>query len=63
MRSFAPFDVASNSWLPSITPPATLGVNWSWTHVNVCYAGEHNVHILHVSSGDSGTGRIVVYRR
>lgn len=61
--SFVPFDIASNTWLPAVTPPASLGVNWSWKHVNVFYASGHNVHVLHVASGNSGTGRIIVYRR
>lgn len=61
--SFVPFDVATNSWLAAATPPASLGVNWSWQHTNVCYASGHNVHVLHVAGGNNGTGRIVVYRR
>ena len=33
-----------------------------YKQVNAFYATGHNVHVLHVSAPNSGTGRIVVYR-
>ncbi|MCK5941404.1 MAG: hypothetical protein KAI24_05490, partial [Planctomycetes bacterium] len=59
---FHAYDVALGVWRPPVSPPAALGVNWNWRHINACYAAGYDVHVLHVAPGNSGTGRIVLYR-
>lgn len=56
------YDVRSNAWQAPFGPPAGMAALFAWRHLNACYAPAHNVHLLHVAGGNSGTGRIVVYR-
>lgn len=56
------YGVQGNAWAAPISPPAGMSSLFAWKHLNAFYAPAHDVHVFHVSGGNAGTGRIVVYR-
>jgi len=57
-----PFDVQTGVWGPPISPPASMASLFTWKFQNAFHASGHGVHVFHIAGGNSGTGRIVVYR-